>query len=43
MSNYKSSKFKKDEIKYRDLEKNMGNLGSNERIQKFIDIKNAIE
>jgi hypothetical protein len=43
LSNYKSAKFKKDQCKYRDLEKNMGSLGNTERIQKFIEIKNAIE
>lgn len=42
LSNYKSSKFKKDQSKYRDLDKNMGSLGNIERIQKFIEIKNAI-
>lgn len=43
LSNYKSAKFKKDQSKYRDLDKNMGTLGNTERIQKFIEIKNTIE
>lgn len=43
LSDYRSSKFRKDQNKYRDLQKNMGALGSAQRIQKFIDIKNAIE
>ena len=42
LSDYRTSKCKKDQSKYRDLQKNMGSLGSSQRIQKFIDIKNNI-
>ena len=36
LSDYKSLKFKKDQYRYRDMEKNMGSLGNAERIQRFI-------
>jgi hypothetical protein len=43
LSDYRTAKTKKDQCKYRDLEKSMGGLGSPERIQKFIEVKNNIE
>jgi hypothetical protein len=43
LADYRSSRPRKDQNKYRDLEKNMGSLGSPERVQKFMEIKRNIE
>ena len=42
-SQYKETKFKKSENKYRNFQKNMGLLGSEERVMKFKELHDNIE